>query len=104
MPQNGAAVPIRDCFTAVENAWAQWRKATEKATFAAVMGYALPHGVRQDSASIASELQNDWVFEQSFRIATHGVSMEDAGILRRSIEDHIEWPLEHKISAVDRLW
>ena len=36
MPQDGAAVPIRDRFTAVENAWAQWRKATEKASFAAV--------------------------------------------------------------------
>ena len=80
MPLDGAAVPIRDRFTAVENAWAQWRKATEKASFAAVMGYALPHGVRQDSASVASELQNDWVFEQSFRTATHGASMEDAEV------------------------
>ena len=26
--------------------------------------------------------------------------MEDAEVLRRSIEDHIEWLLEHKISAV----
>ena len=37
MPLDGAAVPIRDRFTAVENAWAQWRKATEKASFAAAI-------------------------------------------------------------------